>query len=51
MGGGIVVQGHGVRERQVWGPQEIGGPPELMCIRDTTVPVHSLPGGDDGRAR
>jgi hypothetical protein len=32
VGGGIVVQGHGVRERQVWGPQEIGGPPELMSI-------------------
>lgn len=32
MGGGIVVQGHGVRERQVWGPRESGGPPELLSI-------------------
>lgn len=32
MGGGVVVQGHGVRERQLWGPRESGGRPELTSL-------------------
>lgn len=48
VGGGVVLQGHGPRKRQAWGPATAGGAPELrktsvrrfLCKRcETTVTV------------
>jgi hypothetical protein len=33
VGGVLVVRGHGVRERQVRGPLEVGGNPELVTVQ------------------
>lgn len=32
VGGGVVLHGHGRRERQVWGPANVAGKPELRLV-------------------
>lgn len=33
IGGRVVLQGHGVRERQVWGPPRVGASPQVQVLQ------------------